>query len=211
MGRLAGKRAIVTGAASGIGRASARIFAREGASVVAVDRAEEGLAETIAMINDAGGTAMAVSADVGDEDAVSGFINTCVESYGGLDVIYANAGVSGGRVPVAEQTVEMWQDILRVNLIGPFLCIKHGAPIMAAAGILNGCGHFCMIESFRAAEAGLVSPFKYSGILWAVGLGYLLWAELPDIWVTTGSLIVIASGLYILHRELVVRRARSLS
>ncbi|MBT3372470.1 MAG: SDR family oxidoreductase [Rhodospirillaceae bacterium] len=134
MGRLAGKRAIVTGAASGIGRASARIFAREGASVVAVDRAEEGLAETIAMINDAGGTAMAVSADVGDEDAVSGFINTCVESYGGLDVIYANAGVSGGRVPVAEQTVEMWQDILRVNLIGPFLCIKHGAPIMAAAG-----------------------------------------------------------------------------
>ena len=134
MGRLAGKRAIVTGAASGIGRASARIFAREGASVVAVDRAEEGLAETIAMINDAGGTAMAVSADVGDEDAVSGFINTCVESYGGLDVIYANAGVSGGRVPVAEQTVEMWQDILRGNLIGPFLCIKHGAPIMAAAG-----------------------------------------------------------------------------
>ena len=134
MGRLAGKRAIVTGAASGIGRASARIFAREGASVVAVDRAEDGLAETIAMISDAGGTAMAVSADVGDEDAVAGFINTCVESYGGLDVIYANAGVSGGRVPVAEQTVDMWQDILRVNLIGPSLCIKHSAPIMAAAG-----------------------------------------------------------------------------
>lgn len=82
--------------------------------------------------------------------------------------------------------------------------------IMAVAGILNGVGHFCMIESFRAAEAGLVSPFKYSGMLWAVGLGYLLWAELPDIWVATGSLIVIASGLYILHRELVLRRARKL-
>ncbi|MFP6746056.1 MAG: SDR family NAD(P)-dependent oxidoreductase [Alphaproteobacteria bacterium] len=134
MGRLSGKRAIVTGAASGIGRASARLFARQGAAVVAIDRAEDGLAETVAMIVEAGGRAMAVSADVGDEDAVSGFINTCVESYGGLEVIYANAGVSGGRVPLAEQTVELWQDILRVNLIGPFLCIKHGAPIMAAAG-----------------------------------------------------------------------------
>ncbi len=84
MSRLSGKRAIVTGAASGIGRASARIFAREGAAVVAVDRAEEGLAETVTMIEAAGGRAMAVSADVGDEDAVSGFIKTCVESYGGL-------------------------------------------------------------------------------------------------------------------------------
>ncbi|MFT6580195.1 MAG: drug/metabolite transporter (DMT)-like permease [Alphaproteobacteria bacterium] len=82
--------------------------------------------------------------------------------------------------------------------------------IMSVAGILNGFGHYCMIESFRAAEAGLVSPFKYSGMLWAVGLGYLLWAELPDKWVATGSLIVIASGLYILHRELSLRRARQL-
>ncbi|MBT3534705.1 MAG: SDR family oxidoreductase [Rhodospirillaceae bacterium] len=134
MSRLAGKRAIVTGAASGIGRASARIFAREGASVVAVDMAEEGLAETVAMIADAGGTAMAVSADAGDEANVAGFIDTCVETYGGVDVIYANAGVSGGRVPLAEQTVDFWQDILRINLIGPFLCVKHAAPIMAAAG-----------------------------------------------------------------------------
>ncbi len=134
MGRLSGKRAIVTGAASGIGRASARAFAREGASVVAVDRAEEGLSETVAMITDAGGTAMTVTADAGSEDDVTGFITTCIEAYGGLDVVYANAGVSGGRVPLAEQTVDHWQEILRVNLIGPFLCIKHAAPIMSAAG-----------------------------------------------------------------------------
>ena len=134
MSRLSGKRAIVTGAASGIGRASARAFAREGASVVAVDQAEEGLAETVAMITEAGGTAMAVSANVADEASVVSFINTCVETYGGLDVIYANAGVSGGRVPLAEQTVEHWLGILQINLIGPFLCIKHGAPIMAGQG-----------------------------------------------------------------------------
>jgi len=77
---------------------------------------------------------MAVSANVADEASVVSFINTCVETYGGLDVIYANAGVSGGRVPLAEQTVEHWLGILQINLIGPFLCIKHGAPIMAGQG-----------------------------------------------------------------------------
>ena len=132
MGRLSGKKAIVTGAASGIGRASARIFAREGARVVAVDMVEEGLAATVAMITEAGDIATAVTADAGSEDDVADFINNCVETYGGLDVIYANAGVSGGRVPLAQQTVEMWQNVLRINLIGPFLAIKHAAPIMLA-------------------------------------------------------------------------------
>ena len=134
MGRLSGKKAIVTGAASGIGRASARIFAREGARVVAVDMVEEGLAATVAMITEAGDIATAVTADAGSEDDVADFINNCVETYGGLDVIYANAGVSGGRVPLAQQTVEMWQNVLRINLIGPFLAIKHAAPIMLAQG-----------------------------------------------------------------------------
>ena len=134
MVRLSGKIAIVTGAASGIVRASARIFAREGARVVAVDMVEEGLAATVAMITEAGDIATAVTADAGSEDDVADFINNCVETYGGLDVIYANAGVSGGRVPLAQQTVEMWQNVLRINLIGPFLAIKHAAPIMLAQG-----------------------------------------------------------------------------
>ena len=134
MGRLSGKKAIVTGAASGIGRASARIFAREGARVVAVDMVEEGLAATVAMITEAGDIATAVTADAGSEDDVADFINNCVETYGGLDVIYANAGVSGGRVPLAQQTVEMWRNVLQINLIGPFLAIKHAAPIMLAQG-----------------------------------------------------------------------------
>ena len=134
MGRLNGKKAIVTGAASGIGRASAMVFAREGAKVLAVDLAEEGLAATAAMINQAGGIASSLISDVGNDDDVAKFIDNCLETYGGLDVIYANAGVSGGRVPLAEQTTEMWQEILRVNLIGPFLAIKHAAPIMRAQG-----------------------------------------------------------------------------
>ena len=154
MGRLSGKKAIVTGAASGIGRASARIFAREGAQVVAVDMVEEGLAATVAMITEAGDIATAVTADAGSEDDVADFINNCVETYGGLDVIYANAGVSGGRVPLAQQTVEMWQNVLRINLIGPFLAIKHAAPIMLA----QGKGSIICTASVAALRANAGGP-----------------------------------------------------
>ena len=154
MGRLSGKKAIVTGAASGIGRASARIFAREGARVVAVDMVEEGLAATVAMITEAGDIATAVAADAGSEDDVADFINNCVETYGGLDVIYANAGVSGGRVPLAQQTVEMWQNVLRINLIGPFLAIKHAAPIMLA----QGKGSIICTASVAALRANAGGP-----------------------------------------------------
>ena len=154
MGRLSGKKAIVTGAASGIGRASARIFAREGARVVAVDMEEEGLAATVAMITEAGDIATAVTADAGSEDDVADFINNCVETYGGLDVIYANAGVSGGRVPLAQQTVEMWQNVLRINLIGPFLAIKHAAPIMLA----QGKGSIICTASVAALRANAGGP-----------------------------------------------------
>ena len=154
MGRLSGKKAIVTGAASGIGRASARIFAREGARVVAVDMVEEGLAATVAMITEAGDIATAVTADAGSEDDVVDFINNCVETYGGLDVIYANAGVSGGRVPLAQQTVEMWQNVLRINLIGPFLAIKHAAPIMLA----QGKGSIICTASVAALRANAGGP-----------------------------------------------------
>src|SRR3546814_944250 len=95
MGRLSGKRAIVTGAGSGIGRASAVLFAREGAQVVAVDRVEDAVDETAAMIRTNGGTVTSIAADAGDEVAVKGMIDHCLKEYGGLDVGYANAGISG--------------------------------------------------------------------------------------------------------------------
>src|SRR5690606_27490126 len=117
MGRLSGKRAIVTGAGSGIGRASALLFAQEGASVVAVDRVEDAVDETAAMIREAGGKVSSVAADVSDETAVKGFVDHCIREFGGLDVVYANAGISGGMVPLQEQTVPYWQEILAVNLI----------------------------------------------------------------------------------------------
>lgn len=75
--------------------------------------------------------------------------------------------------------------------------------IIALGGIVSGCGHYCMIETFRNAEAGLVAPFKYSSILYAVAMGYLFWGDLPDVWVIGGTVVLVASGLYILRREMV--------
>jgi NAD(P)-dependent dehydrogenase (short-subunit alcohol dehydrogenase family) len=164
MGRLEGKSVIITGAGSGIGRAASLLFTGEGAKLIAVDRTE-GVKETVDEVRNAGGTAEAVVADAGSEQDVIGFIDRAISSYGRLDVIWANAGVSGGLVPLADQTVEHWQDILRVNLIGPFLAIKYAIPHMikqqygsivctaSVAGLKSGAsGH-----PYAASKAGVIS------------------------------------------------------
>ena len=130
---LEGKRLVITGAASGIGRATSLLAAQAGARVVAVDRAEA-VEETAGAIRDAGGEAVAVCADVSDEDAVAGFIGRCVGEFGGIDGVYANAGVSSGRKSLMELTVEDWQRTLGVNTVGVFLAVKHAAPHLTAQG-----------------------------------------------------------------------------
>ena len=156
MARLRGKRAIVTGAASGIGRASALLFAQEGARVVAVDRAGDDLEAAMAP---AGAAVTCIAADAGDEAAVRGVVERCVRDLGGVDVVYANAGISGGRVPLLEQTVEQWEEVLRVNLIGPWLAIKHAAPPMIRQG---GGSIICTasVGGLRANAGG--SPYAAS-------------------------------------------------
>jgi NAD(P)-dependent dehydrogenase (short-subunit alcohol dehydrogenase family) len=164
MGRLEGKSVVITGAGSGIGRAASVLFSKEGAKLVIVDRTE-GVTETAKLVSDAGGAVEAVIADAGSESEVKAFIDKAVAKYGRLDAIWANAGVSGGLVPLAEQTVEHWQEVLRVNLIGPFLAIKHSMPHMirqksgsivctaSVAGLKAGAsGH-----PYGASKAGVIS------------------------------------------------------
>jgi NAD(P)-dependent dehydrogenase (short-subunit alcohol dehydrogenase family) len=164
-GRLSGKRAIVTGAGSGIGRASAQLFAAEGARVICADKSATFVQETVEAITAAGGAAMAVAMDAGAERDVEALVARAVEAWGGLDVFYANAGISGGRVPLFEQPVELWQEVLRVNLIGPFLAIKHAGAIMVGQGggsivctaSVGGLRANAGGPAYAASKAGVIS------------------------------------------------------
>ena len=164
MGRLEGRSAVITGAASGIGRASAILFAREGARLVIADRAEA-VNDTARMVTGAGGQAVAMVGDAGDEAFVKSLVERAVSEHGALDVAFANAGVSGGYVPVPEQDAAHWAEILRINLIGPFLMVKHASAVMvpkgkgsiictaSVAGIRSGAGGL----PYSASKAGVMS------------------------------------------------------
>ena len=133
MGMLEGKNIVITGAGSGIGRATSELAAREGACVVAVDVAD-GVFDTVTRIEADGGTAVGVQADASNEEAVQSFVALCIERYGGIDGLYANAGVSGGGKTLMELTVDDWQRTLAVNTVGVFLAIKHAVPHMIERG-----------------------------------------------------------------------------
>ena len=148
-GRLAGKIAIVTGAASGIGKATVELFRSEGATVVGAD------------VNQGAD----VICDAGQDADVKVLIDKVAAEHGRLDVLFANAGISGGLASISEQTAEDWAEILRINLIGPFLAIKYAAPIMRAqgggsivctastAGLRAGAGG----AAYSASKAGVIS------------------------------------------------------
>ena len=148
-GRLQGKTAIVTGAASGIGRATAALFRAEGAAVIAADvAASDGV----------------VAADAGGEEEVRGLVERALADHGRLDIFFANAGVSGGLASIFEQTPEDWQEILRVNLIGPWLAIKHAAPAMKEAG---GGSIVCTasVAGIRAGAGGPAYSASKAGVI----------------------------------------------
>jgi NAD(P)-dependent dehydrogenase (short-subunit alcohol dehydrogenase family) len=156
-GRLAGKRAIITGAGSGIGRASALRFAGEGAAVLAVDRDADSVAATVRTIEAEGGRALAVSADAGSEADVRDFVARAIGAFGGIDVLFANAGISGPLLPLAELTVEVWLRVLTVNLLGPFLAIREVVPHLRA----QGSGSIICTASVAGLRAN-AGPIPYS-------------------------------------------------
>jgi NAD(P)-dependent dehydrogenase (short-subunit alcohol dehydrogenase family) len=155
--RLEGKRAIVTGAASGIGRASAVRFAEEGAYVVACDVDEAGLAETGRLLPVGEGRARLRVVDVGVEASVERLVSDTAVDRGGLDVFFANAGVCGRVLPFEDLTEQDWLDLLRVNLLGTFFCMRHASTAMRA----SGGGSIVVTASVAGLRAG-AGPAHYS-------------------------------------------------
>jgi NAD(P)-dependent dehydrogenase (short-subunit alcohol dehydrogenase family) len=188
MSDLENKVAYVTGAASGIGRASAKLFAGEGARVVVFDRAPA-IEETAEAIRQAGGQAIALTGDAGEEADVAKAVQTALERFGGLDVCFANAGVASmSQEPPLEQTGDQWLALLRINLVGPYLAIKHASKSMreagkgsiictaSVAGLRSGAGG----PAYSASKAGVINLVQTSAQLLA-GTGVRVNAICPGL------------------------------
>ena len=152
--RLSGKVALITGAGSGIGRRAACLFASEGAAVTAVDIDEETVAETVAAITEAGGRAVAVRADVGRDADCRSMVQKAEKVFGGLHVLFNNAGVSHPEDSDAvETTEEIWDFTFSVNVKGVFLGCKYGIPALRR----SGGGSIINTASF-VAKVGAATP-----------------------------------------------------
>lgn len=134
MERLGGKAAIITGGGSGIGRAAALRFAQEGAKVLVVGRTESKIDETVRMVREAGGTAQAFAADAAVEANVVEMVRRCEAEFGSVNIFFANAFSWGGIASIFDLTVQTWEEVLRVNLIGSFLAVKHAGLHMRDKG-----------------------------------------------------------------------------
>jgi NAD(P)-dependent dehydrogenase (short-subunit alcohol dehydrogenase family) len=180
-GILEGKVALVTGGASGIGRATAVAMAREGARVAVADRTEDSAAGTVAIINAAGGQAIAIGGDVTMEAEVAAMVARTVAAYGRLDCAFNNAGIGGRAVgPAGQRTHELSQasfdTMLAINLTGVFLCLKHEIAQMLAQGgggaIVNTASIAGLIglptsAHYVAAKHGVVGLTKTAAIEYA--------------------------------------------
>jgi NAD(P)-dependent dehydrogenase (short-subunit alcohol dehydrogenase family) len=172
MALLEGKVAVVTGAASGIGRSVALLYAREGARVVVSDFNVGGGEETARRVRDAGGEAIFIQTDVTDPASCESLVTKTVDAYGRLDVACNNAGIGGEQAPAGDYTVDAWRQVIDVNLSGVFYCMKFqigamlktgGGAIVNMASILGQVG-FANSVAYVAAKHGVVGMTKTAGM-----------------------------------------------
>ncbi|GAA3853776.1 SDR family oxidoreductase [Streptomyces lacrimifluminis] len=169
-----GKVAFVTGAGSGIGRATAVAFAREGARVALADLSPDGLRETARLIEQAGGQALALTCDVTSEDDVRSALDATVQAFGRLDVAFNNAGVEQPVKPAVDIEKDEWDRVIGVSLTGMFLCMRHQIPLMLQQGggaIVNassGAG----VKGFKGQAAYAAAKHGVIGLTRSTALDY---------------------------------------
>jgi NAD(P)-dependent dehydrogenase (short-subunit alcohol dehydrogenase family) len=174
-GLVAGKVALVTGASSGIGRATALAFAREGAKVVVADVTVEGGEETVAQVKKAGGEAIFVKTDVSKAVEVEALVAKAVATYGRLDCAHNNAGIAGNAKTVVDDTEDNWDRILAINLKGVWLCMKYEIAHMLKQGggaIVNTASGAGLIGvrrggAYVASKHGVVGLTKTAALEYA--------------------------------------------
>ncbi len=173
MNRLTGKVAIITGAAGGIGRATAEAFRREGASLLLADLALDAATALADRLCADGGEASAVHADIGDEESIRRMVESAVATFGRLDILYNNAAATSMAStrdgPVETMSAALWDDTMRINLRGPMLAIKYATPVMRQGGggsIVNICSNAMLAgdlgnTAYAVSKAGLAALTRY--------------------------------------------------
>lgn len=149
MAMLANKVALITGAASGIGAATAQRFVEEGASVVIADRSEEEGARVRAQLEASGGQALFVACDVSQPNAVQGAIEAAIQRFGKLDIVFANAGINGVWAPIEELQPDEWDRTLDINLKGTYLVVHFAVPHLKS----NGGGSIIITSSVNGTRS----------------------------------------------------------
>ncbi|WP_009630579.1 SDR family oxidoreductase [Synechocystis sp. PCC 7509] len=174
-GNYMGKVAFVTGAANGIGRATALAFAREGANVVVADVSEQGNQETARLIEKLGGQAIAIKCDVTRAEDVKAALDSTIEAFGRLDFAFNNAGVEQKNVATAQIEEQEWERIVNINLRGVFLCMKYEIPLLLKQGggaIVNTSSGAGVIgikggAAYTAAKHGVIGLTKSAALDYA--------------------------------------------
>jgi NAD(P)-dependent dehydrogenase (short-subunit alcohol dehydrogenase family) len=173
-GRVDGKVALITGAGSGIGRATALAFAKEGAKVVVADIVVAGGEETVRMIKGAGGEAIFVKTDVTRAAEVEALVKKTVEIYGRLDCAFNNAGIEGEMAPTADCTEENWDRVVNIDLKGVWLCMKYEIPQMLqqGGGAIVNTASVAGLVGFQGIPAYVASKHGVNGLTKTAALEY---------------------------------------
>jgi NAD(P)-dependent dehydrogenase (short-subunit alcohol dehydrogenase family) len=171
---MTGKVALVTGASSGIGRATARLFAARGARVVVADVNVDGSLETIELISEAGGAASFIPTDVTQAKQVAAAVNHAVTTYGRLDYAVNNAGIEGAQAPAADYPEDAWRRVIDTNLTGVWLCMKYELPqiLKQQGGAIVNIASFLGLVGTAYASAYVAAKHGVIGLTKAAAVEY---------------------------------------